>query len=127
MSTPTIQSYDPAQDKINPNITMTKTAIGHFKRQLEASSEKAVRLFIEESGCSGYMYRVDLVSEPSQGDITIQLDNAPTLYVQSTALGILKGTEIDYKTEGLSQLVKFNNPNVTAECGCGESFVVESN
>jgi Fe-S cluster assembly protein SufA/iron-sulfur cluster assembly protein len=37
---------------------------------------------------------------------------------------MLKGTEIDLVREGVNEVVKFNNPNVVAECGCGESFSV---
>ena len=34
-----------------------------------------------------------------------------------------RGTdEIDYKKDGFSSKIVFNNPNVTHSCGCGESF-----
>ncbi len=36
----------------------------------------------------------------------------------------LDGIELDYAKEGLNEAFKFNNPNVTGECGCGESFSV---
>ena len=44
--------------------------------------------------------------------------------VDVDALKMLHGTEIDLVTEGINKVIKFNNPNVTAECGCGESFSV---
>jgi Fe-S cluster assembly protein SufA/iron-sulfur cluster assembly protein len=47
-----------------------------------------------------------------------------TFAIASDAVTILKGTEIDMVTEGVNRVVKFNNPNVTAECGCGESFSI---
>ena len=34
------------------------------------------------------------------------------------------GTELDVAREGRNEGFKFNNPNVKAECGCGESFNV---
>jgi iron-sulfur cluster assembly protein len=37
----------------------------------------------------------------------------------------LDGSRIDFVTEGLKQLFKFDNPNVDNECGCGESFNVK--
>jgi len=122
-----VQSFDPSGLKNDPGISMTEAAISHFRRQLKKSDEKSVRLFIEESGCSGYMYRIDFVSAAHEGDLTITISDDIVLYVQVEALAILQGTEIDFKKEGLNELIKFNNPNVTAECGCGESFVVESN
>jgi iron-sulfur cluster assembly accessory protein len=105
---------------------MTDTAIAHFNRQLIKAGEKAVRLFIEESGCSGYMYRIALVSEPVTGDIKVAINDNLVLYVQNEARAIVQGTEIDFKKDGLNEVIKFNNPNVTGECGCGESFVVEN-
>jgi iron-sulfur cluster assembly accessory protein len=120
----TVQSFDPAS-LTAVNITFTEKATAHFNRQLEKSDAKAVRLFIEESGCSGYMYRVDLVNTASEGDLTVETNQDWPLYVASDAVAILQGTEIDFKRDGLNEVVKFNNPNVTAECGCGESFVVE--
>jgi iron-sulfur cluster assembly accessory protein len=37
----------------------------------------------------------------------------------------LDGSRIDFVTEGLKQMFKFDNPNVDSECGCGESFNVK--
>jgi iron-sulfur cluster assembly accessory protein len=122
----TVQSIDPKELKQNPNITMTEPAVAHFKKQLSQSDECAVRLYVEESGCSGYMYRVALVSQPEAGDETIDVSSDLQLHIQGEAIAILRGTEIDFRKDGLNELVMFNNPNVTGECGCGESFVVEA-
>jgi len=121
-----VQSFDPKGLSTNPEITMTDAAIKHFNRALDKTDDKAVRLFIEESGCSGYMYRVALISDVDSSDIELSLQGGLMLYVQAGALAILQGTEIDFKRDGLNEVIKFNNPNVTSECGCGESFVVES-
>ncbi len=121
-----VQSFDPNGLDTNLDIRMTDSAIAHFNRQLIKAGEKAVRLFIEESGCSGYMYRIALVSEPVTGDIKVAINDNLVLYVQNEARAIVQGTEIDFKKDGLNEVIKFNNPNVTGECGCGESFVVEN-
>lgn len=121
-----VQSFDPKGLNDNLSVTMTDTAIVHFTKQLASAGEQHVRLFIEESGCSGFMYRVELVSEPQAKDATVKIAEAFNLYVQDEARAIVQGTEIDFKKDGLNQVIKFNNPNVTGECGCGESFVVES-
>ena len=122
----TVNSIDPTDIKQNPNIRFTDAAIAHFSKQLAASEHESIRLFIEVSGCSGYMYRLELVSEPQPDDVTIELADGLKLYVQGEAIAILQGTEVDFRKEGLNELLMFNNPNVTGECGCGESFVVES-
>ncbi len=47
-----------------------------------------------------------------------------TVYVSSTDLTMVGGTEIDFVTQGINSMFEFRNPNATAECGCGESFAV---
>jgi iron-sulfur cluster assembly protein len=44
--------------------------------------------------------------------------------VREEHLGFLQGMELDYVENGLSSAFHFNNPNVTEQCGCGESFTV---
>jgi iron-sulfur cluster assembly protein len=44
--------------------------------------------------------------------------------VANADLAFLDGTELDYSREGINEAFKFNNPNVTGTCGCGESFAV---
>lgn len=121
----TVQSFDPETLKGDIQLSMTEKAAGHFKKQLAQAGEQAIRFFIQESGCSGYMYRIDFVSQPEANDLKVDLGYGIDFYVDANALAIVQGTEIDYKRDGLNEVVKFNNPNVTAECGCGESFVVE--
>ncbi|MEJ2044257.1 MAG: iron-sulfur cluster assembly accessory protein [Reinekea sp.] len=120
----TVQSFDPKGVVSSLNLSMTAPAVAHFKRQLDRVSEHSVRLYLEESGCSGYMYRVELVREGEPDDVAVNVADDLILYVAPDACAIVQGTEIDFKKDGLNELVKFNNPNATAECGCGESFVV---
>ena len=35
---------------------------------------------------------------------------------------LIDGTEVDFIKNGLNEAFSFRNPNVTGECGCGESF-----
>jgi len=44
--------------------------------------------------------------------------------VDAETLKKIDGTELDFTREGLNEGLKFNNPNVKDECGCGESFNV---
>ena len=46
------------------------------------------------------------------------------VFVDAKSLVYLKGTTLDFVKEGLNEGFKFVNPNVTGECGCGESFQV---
>ena len=42
--------------------------------------------------------------------------------VDPKSLLFLQGTRLEYTVEGFNEGFQFVNPNVTGECGCGESF-----
>jgi iron-sulfur cluster assembly accessory protein len=113
-------------DVRNELVTVTPAAAEHFRNSLASKGCKGVRISVRESGCTGFKYVLDEVeSSGSDGDVEVDLANGVTLYLEPAALAFLRGTEIDYTREGVNRSLKFNNPNVTAECGCGESFSVE--
>ncbi|WP_323815462.1 iron-sulfur cluster assembly accessory protein [Cellvibrio sp. NN19] len=115
-----VASFDPQQP-----VQVTPAAAAHFKRQLgSAKDAKAVRLSVKQSGCTGWMYVVDLVEEAKTDDVHMQLEEGVELLVDAKSLSVVSGTEIDYVTEGLNRQLKFNNPRVKDYCGCGESFSV---
>lgn len=120
----TVTSFDPNAEI----ISMTATAQRYFIKKLAAESKKGndkiIRLSTKKSGCTGYAYVLDFVDGPSEGDDQVDFAAGITLSVDVEALKMLHGTEIDLVTEGINKVIKFNNPNVTAECGCGESFSV---
>jgi iron-sulfur cluster assembly accessory protein len=111
-------------------ITMSEAAIKHIRKEIDKTPGcQGIRLRLETSGCSGYMYETSLVSqeeaiEQQENDqIFTQAENVK-LFVSKKHLPILNGTEIDFVTQGLNSVLHFNNPNATAECGCGESFSI---
>lgn len=65
-------------------------------------------------------YTMDFVDAADDNDVTIEHDGARVV-IAPTAQMFLFGTEIDYETSLLESGFKFNNPNVTDACGCGES------
>ncbi len=115
-----VASFDPLQP-----VQVTSAATAHFKRQLSSAKDaKAVRLSVKQSGCTGWMYVVDLVNAAKADDVHMQLEEGVELLVDAQSLSVVSGTEIDYVTEGLNRQLKFNNPRVKDYCGCGESFSV---
>lgn len=116
-----VASFDPQQE----TVIVTAAAAAHFKRQLSASKESsAVRLSVKQSGCTGWMYVVDLVAEAKADDLHVPLAEGGELLVDAKSLAVVSGTEIDYVTEGVNHQLKFNNPRVKDYCGCGESFSI---
>ncbi|GAA3911488.1 HesB/IscA family protein [Litoribacillus peritrichatus] len=116
----TVESFSPEESV----LTITDAAVKHLSAQIARTHSAGLRLAVNESGCSGYMYELNLISDPAEDDHVFKLADGVTLYVATDALPMIQGTEIDYHTEGLNSTIKFNNPNAKALCGCGESFTV---
>jgi iron-sulfur cluster assembly accessory protein len=117
----TVATHNPTTDA----VTLTAAAKTHFEKKLFANGQKKIlRLSTETSGCTGYAYVLDMVDAAKSGDVILSPSDKVTLAIDKSALAILAGTEIDYVAEGINRVVKFKNPNVVAQCGCGESFSV---
>lgn len=108
-------------------ITMTPAAIAHFQQLLNQQGKgKGLRLAVKTTGCSGKKYTLDIVDAFDPLDYVFAITDDLSVSVDPDSFCFVKGTEIDYGREGLNKTVKFNNPNVAASCGCGESFTVAS-
>jgi iron-sulfur cluster assembly accessory protein len=83
-----------------------------------------VRLSVKESGCTGFMYVVDLVPASDADDLHMPLADDLELLIDRKSLAVVSGTQIDFVKEGVNRQLKFLNPNAKDYCGCGESFSV---
>jgi len=102
------------------NIRLTPRAAEHARRWLDGRS---LRLRVKTTGCSGYAYVIEPDNGTSDDDTLIESEGV-RIVVDRRSLPYLLGSEVDYVREGLNASFHFNNPNVTATCGCGESFTV---
>jgi Fe-S cluster assembly protein SufA/iron-sulfur cluster assembly protein len=116
----TVSTFDPSA----PLVSITTKAAQHFAKTLRDAGKPMVRLSIKTSGCTGYAYVLDTVSEAEPGDTVIDVSEQVQLAISVDAAPVIRGTEIDMAIEGVNRVIKYNNPNVVAECGCGESFSV---
>ena len=115
-----MEHYDPQQN----NITVTPEAASWIVTQLESRGKGlGVRLGTKPSGCTGYKYIVEFADEFQDTDFVFAQHDVK-IYIDPKSMLMLNGMTIDYATEGLNSGLKFVNPNVTGECGCGESFAV---
>jgi len=116
-----VQTFDVTTDVMK----ITPDAAAHLKQQVETKGAHAVRISVKESGCTGYMYVMEEVESGEDADVSMDLDNGISVFVDADSISFLRGTELDYVREGINRTLKFKNPNVTAACGCGESFSIE--
>ncbi|MDO6704646.1 MULTISPECIES: iron-sulfur cluster assembly protein IscA [unclassified Photobacterium] len=105
-------------------ITITEAAASRVAAFLENRGKGiGLRLGVRTSGCSGMAYVLEFVDELDEGDQIFEQHGVKVI-VDAKSLVYLEGTELDFAKEGLNEGFQFNNPNVSSECGCGESFNV---
>jgi len=105
-------------------ITLTETAARHVASQLARRGKGVgLRLGVRTSGCSGLAYKLEYADDLHPEDLQFE-SHGVTVVVDPKSLPYLEGLELDFTREGLNEGLKFNNPNVKDECGCGESFNV---
>jgi iron-sulfur cluster assembly accessory protein len=114
----TVNTYQPKA------ITATDSARRHLRAQIAESGRSALRLGVKESGCNGFMYTLDFVDAPAADDHVHDLGDGVSVCVRDADLALVRGTEIDYVTEGLNASLRFKNARASAYCGCGESFAI---
>ncbi len=106
------------------NIQLTAAARQRMHNFLAERPDAAgVRFGVRKTGCSGYAYTVEIADSIATNDQVIDQDGMK-IVVDAKSLPFIDGTEIDFARQGLNAAFVFRNPNVTGECGCGESFTV---
>jgi len=127
MSTMAVESSTAAAEVPEADrVRATEKATRHILKQMESDPAAiGFRLEVKRTGCSGWMYVVDLVREARADDLIFRSGDDLDIYVDEKSFGFVRGMEIDFVSEGLTRQLVFNNPNVTAECGCGESFSID--
>ncbi len=105
-------------------VAITEAAAQHIAAQLASRGKGlGIRLGVTTSGCSGMAYVLEFADELQPEDQVFE-DHGVKVVIDPKSLVYLEGTELDFVREGLNEGLQFRNPNVTAECGCGESFTV---
>ena len=106
-------------------IKVTENAAKQIRTQLAKRGRGVgLRVGVKNVGCSGFGYTYDYADEVRAGDTVFEVHEAK-LVVDAEALPVLEGATLDFVKEGLKQSFKFDNPNIDATCGCGESFSVK--
>ena len=103
-------------------ISLTDSAASRVRNYLDArGSGVGLRLGVTRTGCSGYSYVINYADEIAESDVVFE-DKGVTVVIDPEALALIDGTEVDFVKNGLNEAFSFRNPNISGECGCGESF-----
>ncbi|MDE0309211.1 MAG: iron-sulfur cluster assembly accessory protein [Acidiferrobacterales bacterium] len=105
-------------------ITLTQTAADRIRTYLDKGDGNALRFGVRKTGCSGFAYVVDITSEANADDHVFSSQGIQ-VYVDPDSFELIDGTTIHFTKQELAESFVFQNPNVSAQCGCGESFTVD--
>ncbi|WP_421860949.1 HesB/IscA family protein [Parvibaculum sp.] len=106
-------------------ITLTESAAERMKEIMASSGGKyiGVRIGVKNGGCAGMEYTMEYAEDQRSLDEVVE-DRGVKILIDPKAILFLLGTEMDYTTEKFSSGFRFNNPNQTDACGCGESVTI---
>jgi iron-sulfur cluster assembly protein len=106
------------------SIAVTESAARRIQKQLAGRGKGVgLRVAVKKAGCSGYAYVLDYADAVDPDDAVFESHGA-SVVIKQEFLPMLDGLTLDFQRDGLNEAFKFHNPNVKAQCGCGESFAV---
>ena len=94
-------------------VSMTDKAAAQIIKLMNSKGHAGLRIGVKKGGCAGMEYTMEYV--------VVEQDGARVM-IAPMAQMFLFGTQIDYETSLLESGFKFNHPNVSEACGCGESI-----
>ncbi len=115
----------PARRALPKAVSLTEAAADRI-REIIANADKplvGLRIGVKARGCSGNSYEISYAEQKKPWDEVVE-DKGVTVLIDSTALMFVLGSVIDWREDKLQAGFVFENPNVKATCGCGESFHV---
>lgn len=105
-------------------ISLTQPAADRVREYLQRRGAGiGLRVGVKKTGCNGYAYIINYADVIEDTDVVFE-DRGVKVVVDGGSLELIDGTEVDFIKEGLNEAFRFRNPNVTGECGCGESFSI---
>lgn len=105
-------------------ISLTEPAAERVRDYLDnRGSGIGLRIGVKKTGCNGFAYVVNYADAVNDDDAVFE-DGGVTVVVDRESLALIDGTEVDFVKEGLNEAFRFRNPNISGECGCGESFSI---
>lgn len=110
-----------------PSLTITDIAASKGAELIASDgverAEPALRVVVKGGGCSGLTTHMEF--EDSAGtDDEIFEHNGFRVVIDKKSLFFLGGSVLDYKDGLTGAGFKFDNPNASNTCGCGESFAI---
>lgn len=106
-------------------IYLSQAAIGEVRRlqSKHQVANAALRLRVRPSGCSGLSYQMEFEKQMQPGD-QIYESRGVRVVIDPHSLSCVKGLTLDYSEDLMGGAFRFDNPNATQLCACGNSFAI---
>ncbi|MBL8113248.1 MAG: iron-sulfur cluster assembly accessory protein [Acidobacteria bacterium] len=111
----------PKEDPFTLQVTDAAVAkVKDFAAKMPDAAGKALRVFIQGGGCSGFQYGFTFDDEKPNDyvlqvkDVRVVVDRASSVKLHGATLNWIE----DFRGAGFS----VENPNAQSGCGCGKSF-----
>ena len=104
-------------------LQITDKAVIKVKEILDSQepAPAGLRISVVGGGCSGFQYSMAFERTAQMLDKTYDF-NGLKVFIDQASMLYLDGAEVDYVETVEGSGFKFNNPNVSTTCGCGQSF-----
>ena len=105
-------------------INLTPAATKAISRFIKGAANPVagLRIFVSGGGCAGLQYGLRLEQDKAEDDFEFDVGTGAKLLVDPLSRPMLEGLTVDF-VDSLTQTgFKFNNPNASGACACGQSF-----
>ena len=112
-------------ETFNPSFPLNFSSRAQEKiaELLLLNNQRALRIYIEGGGCSGFQYRFDLVDRVQEDDIVMD-DGKFSVVVDPMSIQYLTNSEVEYREDLMGSQFIITNPQARTTCGCGLSFSI---
>ncbi|QLC35037.1 iron-sulfur cluster assembly accessory protein (plasmid) [Halarchaeum sp. CBA1220] len=108
-----------------PTVDVTEPAAEQALALLEGegmdTDVAGLRLFVQQGGCAGLSYGMRFDGAPEDDDDVVEAHGL-RVFVDPASEQYVEGSVLTYETGLENAGFDVENPNVSRECGCGESF-----
>jgi iron-sulfur cluster assembly protein len=102
---------------------MTPSAANAVRMAIEGAKNPiaGLRIMVEAGGCVGLKYKMGLVADATEGDVTVDQGEVK-VFIEPSSVSLLEGTTIDFVIGMEGSGFVFDNPQARSSCSCGKSF-----
>jgi iron-sulfur cluster assembly protein len=104
-------------------VNMTQSAVNAVRTAIEGAKDPiaGLRIMVEAGGCAGLKYKMGLVADVKEEDVTVE-QGGVKVFIDPSSVPLLEGTTIDFVIGMEGSGFVFDNPQAKSSCSCGKSF-----